>query len=45
MEAHQEAWMRDEMADLWLGFARSDLEAWLTQAGLQDVCVAVPGHT
>jgi arsenite methyltransferase len=45
MDEHQEAWMRAEMADVWLGFARQQVQAWLMEAGLQDVRVASPGET
>jgi arsenite methyltransferase len=45
MQAHEEAWMRDEMADLWLGFAPRDLMLWLERAGLHEVMVDAPGAT
>lgn len=34
---HNEEWMRDKLADLWLGIEPSQLRAWLTNAGFQDV--------
>lgn len=34
---HNLGWMREELAHRWLGFARDDLEGWLTGAGLTTV--------
>jgi len=34
MDAHSHAWMKTEMADLWLGFERDTVHSWLEQAGL-----------
>jgi ArsR family transcriptional regulator len=31
---HQQEWLREERAHLWLGFAREELEAWARPAGL-----------
>jgi len=45
MDEHHETWMRDEMADVWLGFPRDMLVDWLAQAGLCNVSVDSPGHT
>ena len=39
MEKHDHEWMRQEMADRWLGFDRSELRAWLRAAGLVNVIV------
>jgi arsenite methyltransferase len=39
MEKHDHEWMRQEMADQWLGFERSELRAWLRAAGLVNVIV------
>ncbi len=36
---HDEEWMRETLADQWLGFSPSDLEHWLDQAGFTDVVV------
>lgn len=36
---HDEEWMRETLADQWLGFAPSDLSVWLDQAGFADVDV------
>jgi len=38
-DEHDQTWMRDGMADRWLGFKRSDVHAWLERAGLVDVNV------
>lgn len=32
---HQHDWMREELADQWLGFKRAELEGWLAEAGLE----------
>ena len=34
---HDEEWMRETLADQWLGFSPSDLSHWLDQAGFGDV--------
>jgi len=39
MDAHPHEWMRTEMSDIWLGFDRAQLHAWLTEAGLVNVLV------
>ena len=32
---HQQDWVRDELADQWLGFTRGDLEGWLDRAAFR----------
>ncbi|UCH98262.1 MAG: methyltransferase domain-containing protein [Candidatus Aminicenantes bacterium] len=39
MDAHNQEWMREAMADRWLGFRRDDIRAWYAAAGLTDVAV------
>jgi ubiquinone/menaquinone biosynthesis C-methylase UbiE len=39
LDAHDQAWMQEAMADRWLGFERDDVRAWYTAAGLADVAV------
>lgn len=39
LDAHDHAWQREQMADLWLGFEREDMRRWLSEAGLSDVYV------
>lgn len=39
LDGHDQVWMREEMADRWLGFAREDLRRWFAAAGLQEVSV------
>lgn len=39
LDTHDQAWMREEMADRWLGFDRDEIRAWYTAAGLGDVDV------
>jgi arsenite methyltransferase len=45
MDQHAHAWLRDEMADVWLGFARKDLRAWFRAAGLVNIIVDRTGQT
>jgi ArsR family transcriptional regulator len=35
---HDQAWMRDELGVVWLGFAPDEVEAWFRNAGLVDFC-------
>lgn len=37
LDSHDQAWMREEMADTWLGFRRKDVRNWFKKAGLRDV--------
>lgn len=39
LEKHNERWLRDEMADRWLGFRLTKVKQWLEEAGLQDAKV------
>lgn len=39
LDKHDQEWMRAETADLWLGFDRDEIEAWMRTAGLADVRV------
>ena len=39
LEKHNEKWLREEMADRWLGFDLRRVRKWLKAAGLQDVTV------
>jgi ubiquinone/menaquinone biosynthesis C-methylase UbiE len=39
MDAHDHAWMREEMADEWLGFDRGQIKAWLRESDLVNVLV------
>ena len=54
LDTHDEAWMREEMADRWLGFDRSHVREWYAAAGLSAVdvtcaegtcCTSAPGGT
>ncbi len=33
LQRHEQEWVRERMADQWLGFAAKELESWLTSAG------------
>jgi arsenite methyltransferase len=39
LDRHDHAWMREEMADEWLGFDRAQIKAWLREAGLVNLIV------
>lgn len=39
LDHHDHAWMRQEMADEWLGFDRSQVKTWLREAGLVNALV------
>jgi arsenite methyltransferase len=39
MDTHPYAWLKEEMADVWLGFDRSQIRAWFEEAGLVNVIV------
>jgi len=43
MDEHGEEWMRQEMADVWLGFPRERVQQWFEQAGLREVTVDCAG--
>ncbi len=43
LDRHNHYWMAEEMADIWLGFERSQVEEWCTEAGLADVKVECTG--
>lgn len=40
LDSHEQAWMREEMADRWLGFERADLQNWFAAAGLRDIAIS-----
>lgn len=40
LDEHPFAWLKDEMADVWQGFKRSQLHAWFKQADLVNVIIA-----
>jgi len=37
LQRHAEEWMREELADAWLGFAEEDMRRWFTKAGLANL--------
>ncbi len=39
LDTHNQEWMREAMADRWLGFERDEVRTWYTSAGLTDVDV------
>ncbi len=43
-DTHTHEWLRTEQHDRWLGFDRSDIARWFTNAGLQGVTVGDTGE-
>ena len=43
-DAHNYTWMKEEMADVWLGFERPQVWAWLQEAGLVNTLVDCTGQ-
>jgi hypothetical protein len=39
LDAHDHAWQRDELADLWLGFDLADIRRWLAESSLIEIDV------
>ncbi|MGB7539448.1 MAG: methyltransferase domain-containing protein [Anaerolineales bacterium] len=39
LDTHDHTWQGEQMADLWMGFERSDIRRWLGEAGLIEVDV------
>jgi len=39
LEKHKEHWLREEMADRWLGFEQARVKKWFEDAGLENVKV------
>lgn len=39
LDTHDHEWQREQMADLWLGFARDDIRQWYAEAGLKEIDV------
>lgn len=39
LESHDHEWLREEMADVWLGFNEKDLKGWFKAAGFDQVKV------
>ncbi len=44
-DSHPYEWMREEMADVWLGFDRAQMRDWYRVAGLVNVVVENTGET
>ncbi len=45
MDEHPYAWLKEEMADVWQGFARAQIYAWFQEAGLVNVIVTCTGQS
>lgn len=37
LDSHDQVWMREAMADRWLGFAREDIRRWYESSGLASI--------
>lgn len=44
MESHPYEWFKEEMADVWLGFERQQVQSWFEQAGLVNIIVDYSGE-
>ena len=45
MDAHTHEWLRAEMADVWLGFERTQIREWFELAGLVNIIVDCTGQS
>lgn len=45
MDAHPYTWLKDELADTWQGFDRSQVREWFAEAGLVNVIVDCSGES
>lgn len=45
LQVHEHTWMQTEMADVWPGFERAQIQQWLQQAGLVNILVEFSGET
>lgn len=45
LDAHPYAWLKEEMADVWQGFDRTQVREWFKQAGLVNLVVDCTGHS
>lgn len=39
LDQHDQEWIREEMADFWLGFDRRQIDNWLREAGFEKVAI------
>jgi len=39
LDQHDQEWIREEMADFWLGFDRRQIDNWLREAGFEEVAI------
>jgi len=45
LDTHPYAWLKEEMADEWMGFERAQVKAWFRQAGLVNIIVDCTGQS
>jgi arsenite methyltransferase len=45
MDVHHYEWMKEEMADVWMGFERQQIRDWFQQAGLVNIIVDCSGQS
>ncbi|WP_303720502.1 metalloregulator ArsR/SmtB family transcription factor [Malonomonas rubra] len=43
LQRHDKEWVRDELADQWLGFTVQDLSVWCSEAGFEQVVTEIIG--
>lgn len=45
MDAHPYEWLKEELADVWMGFERPQIRSWYEEAGLVNVIVDCTGQS
>jgi arsenite methyltransferase len=45
MDSHSYTWLKEEMADEWMGFEREQVSTWFHQAGLIQVTIGCTGQS
>jgi ubiquinone/menaquinone biosynthesis C-methylase UbiE len=45
MDPHPYQWLKEEMADVWMGFDRSQIQAWFEEADLVNIIVDCTGQS
>ncbi|HEX2979843.1 MAG TPA: methyltransferase domain-containing protein, partial [Anaerolineaceae bacterium] len=45
LEHHENEWMKEEMADVWLGFEPDEIRSWFKTAGLVNIFIQGSGKT
>lgn len=45
LDSHSYTWMKEEMADEWMGFERSQVHDWFKEAGLENISIDCTGQS